>query len=551
MKKKLRALLFVLSLGVLAFALAVRLGQRGTTLLGARLASGEQVAALQAGQQVSSEGCVLHWNGTVLPYDSAQGAFCLPQPADGQAKGNLSASWGDIYLPAEHWADRTAVMREGTLLPVYVSDGSRWCEVFAYVSGMPALVIQTRESVPYRLDPAIVSQTMANLELAYNYASYTLFWPEGNSRQQLTGGSLEWHWRGNTSLLAKKKTYRLNLLDAKGGAKQEDLLGLGDDADWILMNFATDCTRARDKVGWQVWQQIVQQTDYNPAGLQVEYVELYLDDTYLGVYGLCRPISRDSLGLSAQDLLYKWRTMPNDRRMPTEADFDRLEADGSLAWGMWLEVAWPKTFSSGLWRPMQQYIEQFYTPGKTAGWEQLAATTNLANLIDVALFKQYICAMDNFSYNQYFLKNGADGLYYRIPWDLDYSLGDVYDEFYPLELAATTIPEMELDALYAADPARAQALIAERWGALRKSVFTVENMAVLLSSATEELESTGAMRRDFALWGKDKTYPQAAHFRTLEVDETLALLKDRLEYLDEYMANYTPPDRSAFDVLPK
>ena len=36
---------------------------------------------------------------------------------------------------------------------------------------------------------------------------------------------------------------------------------------------------------------------------------------------------------------------------------------------------------------------------------------------------KYICAMDNFCYNQYFLVNNADGLYYRIPWDLDYSLG--------------------------------------------------------------------------------------------------------------------------------
>ncbi|GKI14373.1 hypothetical protein CE91St44_08580 [Oscillospiraceae bacterium] len=552
MKKRLRALLFALSLGVLALVLAVRLSQRGTTFLGARLADAEQLAVLQAGPQVSGEDCILHWNGAVLPYDSAQGAYCVPQPAGGETRGNLSSSWGDIYLPAEHWGgDMTAAMREGTLLPVYVSDGSRWCELFAYVSGMPALVVRTQESVPYRLDPNIVSGTMAKLELAYNYSDYTLFWPEGNARGQLTKGSLEWHWRGNTSLLANKKTYRLNLLDLKKKPKREDLLGLGDDADWILMNFATDCTRARDKVTWQVWQQLVQQTEYNPAGLRVEYVELYLDDQYMGVYGLCRPISRDSLGLSARDTLYKWRTMPMDRRMPTTADFEQLEADESLAWGMWLEVAWPKSWSEGLWRPMQQYVEQFYTPAQPPEWQRLEETTNLANLIDVALFKQYICAMDNFCYNQYFWVNSADGLYYRIPWDLDYSLGDRYDEFYELDLTKTVIPDMELDALYEADPARAQSLIAGRWAELRQTVFTVENMAAILQEATNALESTGAMRRDFALWGKDATYPNAPHFRTLEVNETLELLEDRLAYLDEYMANYTPPDRSAFNVLPQ
>ena len=41
----------------------------------------------------------------------------------------------------------------------------------------------------------------------------------------------------------------------------------------------------------------------NPVGLRVEYVELYPDDWYMGFYGLCRPISRDSLGISARDTL--------------------------------------------------------------------------------------------------------------------------------------------------------------------------------------------------------------------------------------------------------
>ena len=67
MKKRLRALLFALSLGVLALVLAVRLSQRGTTFLGARLADAEQLAVLQAGPQVSGEDCILHWNGAVLP----------------------------------------------------------------------------------------------------------------------------------------------------------------------------------------------------------------------------------------------------------------------------------------------------------------------------------------------------------------------------------------------------------------------------------------------------------------------------------------------------
>lgn len=98
----------------------------------------------------------------------------------------------------------TAAMREGTLLPVYVSDGSRWCELFAYVSGMPALVVKTQESVPVQRDPEVVGATMAAQPFAYNYGTVTLFWPEGNQREEVVKSRLEWHWRGNASFLHKK-----------------------------------------------------------------------------------------------------------------------------------------------------------------------------------------------------------------------------------------------------------------------------------------------------------------------------------------------------------
>lgn len=548
MKKKLRALLFVLSLGVLAFALAVRLGQRGTTLLGARLASGEQVAALQAGQQVSSEGCVLHWNGTVLPYDSAQGAFCLPQPADGQAKGNLSASWGDIYLPAEHWADRTAVMREGTLLPVYVSDGSRWCEVFAYVSGMPALVIKTESSEPVQRDPGIVGETMAKQPFAYNYGNLTLFWPEGNVREELIQSRLEWHWRGNASFFAQKKSYRINLLDIKGQKSTENLLGLGEENGWILLNLATDSTRVRDKVACDLWADIAAGTQTNPPGSVVEYVELYLDDQYMGVYGLCKPVNRRSLKLSEKDLLYKWR----QASMPTNTDFAALEKSKSLEWLNRLEVVWPKSWEDGLWEPLKVYVDIFYNPGDTpATWQEIEQVANVDNLVDMALYKQFTCAIDNLMQNQYLLKKEADGVFYRIPWDMNYTFGDIHEGLFEWDLETLVVPDMELDALYAADLERTKSLVAERWAELRETVFDTSAVAVRMQAATEYLKKTGAWRRDYIRWGENEAYQGLSENRTLSLEETIDFLQRRTDFLDIYMANYTPPDRSAFDVLPK
>lgn len=545
-------LLLVFCVAALAGIALLRVRQDAVTLLGARLADAAQLASITALPQASAEGCVLHWNGEVLPYDAERGVYCLPQPLDGSAAGSLSTTWGRVYLPEEQWAQgRQDAMAEGRTLEAYVSDGRRWCRLEVYLSGVPALVVHTGSSVPYKLDPQYVSGTMASLDLAYNYGEYTLFWPEGNSRSQAVTGNIEYHWRGNTNLLANKKSYRLNLLDEKGQPDAKDLLGLGEDADWFLLNFATDTTRARDKVAWQLWQQLAQQNEHDLPGIQVEYVELYLDDTYMGLYGIARPISRDSLQLPAGDVLYKWRTMPMDRSMPTAGTFASLEEEESLSWGVWLEVVWPKSYSEGVWQPMADYVGLYYTPGAQTSWQQLESTTNLDNLLDVSLFRQFVCAADNFSYNQYFLQSSADGLYYRIPWDMDYTFGDVYDEFYSLDMTSTLLPDMELDALYHAGSSRAQRLIAQRWSELRGTVLTMENVAALFGAAQEELTASGALGRDAALWGNAETYPWEAHYRTLDVEATLGFMEQRLAFLDDYMAEYTPADREAFDVLPK
>ena len=545
-------LLLVFCVAALAGIALLRVRQDAVTLLGARLTDAAQLASITALPQASAEGCVLHWNGEVLPYDAERGVYCLPQPLDGSAAGSLSTTWGRIYLPEEQWAQgRQDAMAEGRTLAAYVSDGRRWCRLEVYLSGVPALVVHTQRSVPYKLDPQYVSGTMASLDLAYNYGEYTLFWPEGNSRSQAVTGGIEYHWRGNTNLLANKKSYRLNLLDEKGQPDAKDLLGLGEDADWFLLNFATDTTRARDKVAWQLWQQLAQQNEHDLPGIQVEYVELYLDDTYMGLYGIARPISRDSLQLPAGDVLYKWRTMPMDRSMPTAGTFASLEEEESLSWGVWLEVVWPKSYSEGVWQPMADYVRLYYTPGAQTSWQQLESTTNLDNLLDVSLFRQFVCAADNFSYNQYFLQSSADGLYYRIPWDMDYTFGDVYDEFYSLDMTSTLLPDMELDALYHAGSSRAQRLIAQRWSELRSTVLTMENVTALFGAAQEELTASGALGRDAALWGNAETYPWEAHYRTLDVEATLGFMEQRLAFLDDYMAEYIPADREAFDVLPK
>ena len=545
MKKAARALALLFCLAALSAFAAYRLWEGTVSLLGARLAGGGQLAAITALPEEDAGGCVLHWNGEPLPYDSARGAYCLPQPLEGEALGRLTASWGQVYLPEGQWAgDRSRAMESGERLEVYVSDGRRFCRLSVYLSGLPVLAIHTESSVPYKLDPAEVGQTMSSLDLSYNYGQATLFWPAGNSRSRLTSSAVEWHWRGNASLFARKKSYRVNLLDEKGRGNELDLLGLGEENGWVLVNFSTDCTRTRDKVASDLWNELAAACEHDPAGAEMEYVELYLDDTYLGVYGLCRSINRKSMELSRQDVMYKWR----QAAMIDDEEFDRLESEQSTEWFNWLEVVWPNVWEQGVWEPLRGYVNALYRDGNT-DWESIESMVNIDNLIDMALYKQFTCALDNLLQNQYFLYRDGEELLYRIPWDMNYSFGDNVGSTLSMDLETLVIRDLELEALYTADPERTRQLVAERWAELRQTVFSTEHLVEMFRDATAQLTDSGAWVRDYGLWGEIEAYRGLSEHVSLPLEETLEFMEARLAFLDEYMADFVPGGQEVFNVV--
>lgn len=134
---------------------------------------------------------------------------------------------------------------------------------------------------------------------------------------------------------------------------------------------------------------------------------------------------------------------------------------------------------------------------------------------------------------------------------MNYTFGDCYDDFRDLDLTTFIVPDLELDALYAADPARCQALVAERWQELRQSVFSLDHLRAVYSGLYKTLVQSGALVRDFALWGVNDAYQGWSENDTLAPAETLQFMKQRLSYLDKYMQAYQPGDRSAYPNLPQ
>ena len=426
-----------------------------------------------------------------------------------------------------------------------MSDGKQSKKLYVYRSGMPVISIDSQVRVSTPRDRDVVGYTMGRLPVENNYGSIRVFWPEGNLRQQVVSTGVEWHWRGNASYFADKKSYRLNLLDENGNPDAQDLLGLGSDADWILLNLATDVTRVRDKVANDLWNQMSATWEFDPSGAVCEFVELYLNDEYMGVYLLCTNIDRQLLDLQGGDRLYKYR----QATMIQAEDFDQLEQEQSLEWLNKLEVVWPKLWTEGVWQEMRDYVTAFYRPESHPEAEELEQMVNVDNLIDVALFKQFTCAIDNSYQNQYYLYRSNEGKTYRIPWDLNYTFGDTHDGLFELDFSTLVVPDMELNKLYEADPEEPP----NGWPAAGPSCARPCSTGMRCMKPWRTRPTIWFAAGPWAgtgdLWGAEGAYASglSAH-RTLDLDETDQLMEKRLEYLDEYMADYRPERVEAFGL---
>ena len=105
----------------------------------------------------------------------------------------------------------------------------------------------------------------------------------------------KFHVRGNSTWLCEKKPYRLKLSDSV------DLFGMGASKKWVLLANAYDETQMRNKLVYDLAGQLGDL--WAPGSV---YVDVYVDDQYLGLYQLCEAveISESRLDITEDAILF-------------------------------------------------------------------------------------------------------------------------------------------------------------------------------------------------------------------------------------------------------
>ena len=310
------------------------------------------------------------------------------------------------------------------------------------------------------------------------------------------------HLRGDRSLSWKPKGgYRVEF--TRGGDSGKVLCsvpGLCDTQQVLLLPIAIDYTMMRDRLSWDVVK-LAFDEDEGFGALPNQYVELYVNGSYEGVYLMLRPydigeemrktgqesIFRDSLYRVSRLEMAKDRPIMPDPTSP-ETGFELFYAP-SAAHGF---------------DALAPYIDLITEPDDEKFCEKALACLDIDSLLRYMLIMQTGCMVDNAANNLYIWAHRENGqIRYRFAfWDMDLTwgqyAGDEGDRWVELAVA---------DRVIALDMGGARKRTQEIWAQLKARGFTPETIEALITQYVHELGDSGAFARDSERWEKGSFYP--------------------------------------------
>lgn len=505
--------MIVLSIAFLCVYLSVGKITRvmGNKVMNVEVLSMEKIAVLCEEKEDVFMEPEITLGGSKIAYDSEQNLLLIPQDLSKEYfDGTLRTSDGKLcFLEDEALGNKGETIRENKVLRLFwIRDTKCWM-YNVYFTGMP-----------------VISITSAEATEEENKEGNIWVYDQYRSTAQFQSAECSWHLRGATALNYEKSSYRLTLTDRK-----LSFLGMRRDDDWILHALYDDEGLIHNKLSYDVWREIAASNHVAyDEGICMEYAELFMDNEYMGVYGLSERIDKKALHLRDRDILYKCR----DQTKPGKDDFYQNLTEEMHPVFVW---KYPKDFGMEDWAPLMQWVSIFLFDG-FEDFTSASTLLNMENAVDYNLFNLLICGMDNMMKNIYFLADyQEDGSYefIKIPWDLNMTWGNSWIDDYDCNFNCFQEKNFESDSgwttdmyrLYEWDSKRIGQALYDRWQQLRQKILTKENLFEKLDTLFSYLNDSGANQRNQQKWPSKGEYWRE--------DYIYEYVDRRIDFLDNYI----------------
>lgn len=296
--------------------------------------------------------------------------------------------------------------------------------------------------------------------------------------------------RGRSSYLAPKPQYGVELRDDSGRERPVRLLGMSEDADWVLNGNYYDRSLFRNKLAFDVFLGMGR---YAPRSM---FCTLTLNGEARGIYSLVERIKRnpERLALAADDGSGSSFLLKLD-----EDDILYENAGGYAGWSV--RYPKPEAVDEAVAAGITATLDAWYGPmlsEDSADWAGAFDVVDRGELVDIVLLEEFAKNNDAFYLSLHAFRDGggavAGGRVGFVPWDMDLSFGQPsYNDNENPESWIAYRPALpaNLGAAAADD-------LAARWSELRAGPLSDARVEALLDRYHETLAP--GIDENFAIW---------------------------------------------------
>ncbi|MCL2159020.1 MAG: CotH kinase family protein [Oscillospiraceae bacterium] len=371
--------------------------------------------------------------------------------------------------------------------------------------------------------------------------------------------SAQIHIRGSSARGHPKKSYAIRFVDEYKNEKDASFFGIEKDSHWILDAMYNDMARMRNLVSTNLWlsfscppyyAQFAPKPVYN--GIRGDFVELFVNDEYAGLYCLTTKINRNQLQLKRYDeendimhgISYKGKGWDAPLRFKDYFGYD----NNSFWWASFQQkYPNPENGYSVDWAPLYELIRFVVDSDDETFKSQIGGMIDIDNYIDYTIFLCFSYAHDNTGKNQYWsvydLQDPQLSKFFVTVWDLKSTWGR---SWHP----GPTSPNLEwMDSDPEHDTAIFRRLVLtnadgfadklrERWNEVKLGAFSPEAVKAQFIQYFDLFLASGAFEREATKWtnllnGHDSPKEALAAEREYILD----WIDKRYTYIDDFFAN--------------
>ncbi|MCL2813620.1 MAG: CotH kinase family protein [Oscillospiraceae bacterium] len=367
------------------------------------------------------------------------------------------------------------------------------------------------------------------------------------------------HVRGSSARGHPKKAYAINFVDENKKDRDTSFFGIDRDSHWILDSMYLDISRARNRVSTDLWlsfscplyyEDLTPKPVYN--GTQGAFVEVFVNDEYMGLYCLTTKINRQQLQIKKYDaenntihgISYKGKGWDEPLRFKSYYAY----SNDSEWWASFQQkYPNPRNALPIDWKPLYDLVKFVVDSDDETFKREIGQMIDIDNFVDYTIFLCFSLASDNTGKNAYWsvydLQDPEMSKFFITVWDLKSTWGRTWnpDPTSPDREWMDSDPEhdtalfrrlVQTNACGFADKMRS------RWEEVKTAAFSPDAVKALFIQYFDLFEASGAFEREAEKWDIVKNgYADGKLALAAEREYILNWIEARYEYIDDFITN--------------